>query len=241
MTQNADRHDTVAALGHMAAQSNASADDDALLLPDDDHVNASHGQVEEVCAGYQPTRDELFLLARDWAQTRLDIALNSFFYWLSGSIEFRRSSYAAVRLSRLAEVLGEEEVRRAEEEVEAEARRKIGAAHWRIFTEGTPEEKRRVADEVQETSDYLDGKRQDRATQAKALDYLRDHPTGFYLDEAGDLWSLTEWATWATPRAGEPGERLHLRVTTARGVPAVVTVDAVERRDDRFAPFGLGG
>jgi hypothetical protein len=40
------------------------------------YVDAIHGPGGQVCAGYQPTRNELLQLARYWAQTRLDIALD---------------------------------------------------------------------------------------------------------------------------------------------------------------------
>src|SRR5436309_2103521 len=121
-------------------------------------------------------------------------------------------------------------------EVEEEARRGLPEDHWRAFTGGTPEEVRKVWAEEQETSDYLEQKRQDKETQGRAFGYLREHPGRAYLDAGGDLWSLAD----APPGEVEgPGGRLSLRVTTPRGVYTYAPGYVLERPPDWCPPYGL--
>jgi hypothetical protein len=87
------------------------------------YVEEIHGPDSEECAEYRPTRHEVRQLVRHWAKVRLDIALDWFFYEMTGSREIRLGPYADARLARLEEVLGAEAVRQVVAEVEAEQKR----------------------------------------------------------------------------------------------------------------------
>ena len=93
--------------------------------------------------GGYTTRYEMLALARHWRSRILDIELEWFYFQQTGSSEIRVGPYANRRLRRIADVIGEAAVEEVVTEVEEEQRRRMGEEHWRIFTEGTQEEKRR--------------------------------------------------------------------------------------------------
>ena len=101
--------------------------------------------LECACSRYKPMREELFHLARYWAEARLDYDMAWFYHRQSASGARHRAS---ARLIWLAEVLGEDEVRRAVEEINAACRSRMGEDHWRIFTTGPQEEWDRIANET---------------------------------------------------------------------------------------------
>ena len=100
---------------------------------------------ECACSCCKPTREELFHLARYWAIARLDYDMAWFYHRQSATGARHRAS---LRLIWLAKVLGEDEVRRAVDEINAECRSQVGEDHWRIFTTGPQEEWDRVANET---------------------------------------------------------------------------------------------
>ena len=199
------------------------------------YVEAIHGEGGHECDEYRPTRYELQQLARYWATVALDINLDFFLYGQTGSTAIRMRPYAEIRLQRLAEVLGDQAIEKMRAEADEEARRRVGEEYWWVFTDGTPGERDAVLNEHHQSLEYLDEKRADEGTQQKAFAHLRQNACGFYLDDAGDLWSFTEPPVAANGRDA----RLVLKVTTSQGAARLIPRYSVERPRGWHPPFGL--
>lgn len=197
-------------------------------------VEEIHGTEGEECPEYKPTRDELLQIARYWAEVSLDIQLE-WFYWLtSGSRAIRLAPYAAHRIDKIALVLGEEAVQQAVRDVWKRARRLMGEEVWRIFSEGTELERDEYRDKLEATYEYLKLKCQDKTLTDKVFAFLKANPTKIYLDDAGDLWSLTE-----SRFEDDPAANLMLRITAPDGTISVARGYSLVRPSKWQAPYGL--
>jgi len=92
---------------------------------------------------FVPTKHELIQIAKYWFQRLLNIQ-----FWFSatgqsGSSEWREAAYARRRINRMAEILPEQELNQAIEEVERDFKqeRKISDEDWDIFNNGTHEQR----------------------------------------------------------------------------------------------------
>jgi hypothetical protein len=190
---------------------------------------------DEEVPDYPLMHFELLVLARYWAKDVLMTELDIFYDGDSADFDWRLPSCAKGRLGLIAAVLGPDAVREAFAEVEAEARRRMSAEEWRVFTEGGDEKWDQVHERVCEESHYLDRKRRDKEALERAFAHLRDHPGQVYFDDAGDLWYLSE------PFRGSrvPAGRLVLRVTTPRGTSTYVTGYELEKAPEWGPPYGL--
>jgi len=103
------------------------------------------GEVQD----FVPTRHELIQLVKYWATLDLDQQFYFFLYTQTGSGERRRREFARRRISRIAAILGAEEVRKAIDEAEQEYGKTIDPRAWSIFMDGTPEDRDAFQDEVQ--------------------------------------------------------------------------------------------
>jgi hypothetical protein len=87
-------------------------------------------------SGYPLTHGELCALAEYW----WDIAFDHGIWWvLSGTVgasEMREHDHASDRLDLIAKLLGEDEVGRIRNEIEARWRRKLGEEQWTAYEEG---------------------------------------------------------------------------------------------------------
>src|SRR5262249_57436529 len=90
-----------------------------------------------------------------------------------------------------SDVLGPEIVNAAIAEVEDEQRRRMSPEEWRIFVEGTREERDRMLDQHNVRLEILATKEKDVATRKLAFEHLSTSPMGWYLDAAGDLWHMS--------------------------------------------------
>jgi hypothetical protein len=98
--------------------------------------------------GFEPTRYELIQLVKYWATLELGHLFGFSLHGQTGSDERHRHTFAGRRITRIATILGEEEVGKAVEEAESEFSKKVDPRAWAIFKNGTPEEQDAFQDEV---------------------------------------------------------------------------------------------
>ena len=110
-----------------------------------DEVNGP-GAVE--VPGFKVTRHEAIQLAKYWAGVEIDLDFSYFVDGQTGSTEIRLGPFASRRIARIAEALGEEEVATAVNEAYEEFGKGIDLRTWKIFREGTPEERQALQDEM---------------------------------------------------------------------------------------------
>jgi len=108
-----------------------------------DEVNGPGGaEVPE----FVPTRHELIQIAKYWIFVDLDIHFSCWLLAGSGSTEAWTSMFAARRLGRITQLLGEDVVQKAVDEAWEEFGRKCDSPElWRIWREGTREDLQAVS------------------------------------------------------------------------------------------------
>src|SRR4029453_13058818 len=91
---------------------------------------------------FVPTKHELIQITKYWFQRLLNIRFWYFATGQSGSSEWREAAYARRRIDRTAEILPEQELNQAIEEVEHDFKQehKISDADWDVFKNGTQEQ-----------------------------------------------------------------------------------------------------
>jgi hypothetical protein len=97
------------------------------------YVDEVNGRGSTECPDYRPSRHELAILARHWFRKNYDDATNCWLYAYSGSSESRRLSYSHRRLNRIGAILGEEEMDKIGQEVDAMCRKEWGEEVWEAF------------------------------------------------------------------------------------------------------------
>ena len=113
-------------------------------------VDAVNGPGPEEFKQYDPTRCELLLLARHWAEVNLGIQLDWYLYGQTGSTEIRLGPFANRRLDSIAEAIGDAAVHEVVTEIENEARERMGDELWEIFINGDEEQWDAVRDHIHE-------------------------------------------------------------------------------------------
>ena len=98
---------------------------------------------------FVPTRNELLQLVKYWERVTLEIEYFWFLYQQTGSTDIRMRPFALRRINRIADVLGEEAVKQAIEEVYEEFRKREDPRLWDIFLNGSDEDREAVASEIQ--------------------------------------------------------------------------------------------
>lgn len=116
-----------------------------------DEVNGSGAaEVPE----FNVTRHELIQIAKYWAEATLDSEYWCFLFQQIGSAEIRLQPYAWRRVSRIADLLGNEVVEKAIQEVKEEMGKTRDAEAWRVFLSGSNVERAalqsRIASEMTE-------------------------------------------------------------------------------------------
>jgi hypothetical protein len=111
-----------------------------------DEVNGP-GAVE--VPGFVATRHELTQLAKYWAAVKIDHEFSWFANQQTGSSEIRLQPFASRRIGRIASALGEEEVAKAVNEAYEEFGKGIDPRTWKIFREGTAEERQALQAEIE--------------------------------------------------------------------------------------------
>jgi hypothetical protein len=104
-----------------------------------DEINGKEG--EEV-PEYVATRHELRQLAVYWSRERLNRDIWWFLFQQTGSTDWRWSIYIDRRLDRLQQILGEEVMTNAFDDVSARWRKlhKFSDEDWRVFVQGSERE-----------------------------------------------------------------------------------------------------
>lgn len=122
------------------------------------YVDEINGRGAEEVAGFLPTRHELIMLVKYWAERILDDEYFYFLYAQTGSTETRRLPFAGRRIKRIQELLGAEDVSKAVEEAHEEYKYKnrIDPEEWRIFTSGDDAEWERFQAGVQLASQLIE-------------------------------------------------------------------------------------
>jgi hypothetical protein len=98
--------------------------------------------------GFEITKNEILQLARYWSGKLIDLEFDYFATGCTGSTEWRTSEFARRRLSRIADFVGDEEVRNVFEEAEQNFAARIDQRAWRIFKTGTDEEREHYQEEL---------------------------------------------------------------------------------------------
>ena len=105
------------------------------------YVSEVNGSEAREVPEFVPTRHELIQIAKYWYLRQLDNDFYFFVFAQTGSSEWRENAYANRRINRIAEILPEQELNQAIEEVERDFKQdKISDADWDIFKNGTQEQ-----------------------------------------------------------------------------------------------------
>ena len=112
------------------------------------YVDQVNGPGARVIDGFLPTQHELIQLAKYWTKVAVEIEFDWFLFQGTGSTDIRLQPFAWRRVSRITRVLGHEEVGKAVEEAYDEFGKGCDPRTWRIFRNGTPEEREALRDEI---------------------------------------------------------------------------------------------
>lgn len=110
-----------------------------------DEVN---GRGAEAIPTFHATRHELLQIVKYWQKALLDSQYFAFLYNTIGSRDLRLRPFAYKRISRIAELVGEEAVTEAVREAESEFAKTVDSRAWHIFCNGTTAEREEFLDEV---------------------------------------------------------------------------------------------
>jgi hypothetical protein len=155
VTQPLNRPDGAPSQSEALVTAEPSADTNNSLDSCDEFEN--YMDSEEI-TGFRPTREELEIIARHWAEQDFNQNLDLYVYdmGMSGS-HWRNQMYWLMRLSRVAKVIGKEAVSAMYDEIEKEERNRIRERFKARFERGTEDEWEVLREEFQ-----LDMKRRNR-------------------------------------------------------------------------------
>jgi len=129
--------------------------DNELLEPGQyGFVDEVNGPGAEEIQGFVPTRHELIQIVKYWAYVELDLTHLMHVYQQTGSDWLRKTSFAGRRVGRISRILGDDEVKKAVDEVYAEFIKKMDKRLWNVFVNGTAEEQAAVEEEIWRKFDW---------------------------------------------------------------------------------------
>ena len=111
-----------------------------------DEVN---GRGAQEIPAFNATRHELLQLVKYWQTALVDSQYFAFLYNTIGSRDLRLQPFCNKRISRIAELVGEEAVTEAVRDAENEFGKKQDPRAWAIFCHGTADECRSFRDKIQ--------------------------------------------------------------------------------------------
>jgi len=144
-----------------------------------DAVNGN-GPIEE--PGFVPTRHELLQLARYWAEHFVDIQF--FHFCMKDGSRDPVFSFASRRISRIAELLGDEIVEKVIDDVYEKLSQRHGRA-WEVFTNGDDDQKRAFHDEV---GRHMSGRRHMPGPGCNSQCKIRTEENGYESHELDWTW-----------------------------------------------------
>jgi hypothetical protein len=112
------------------------------------HVDEVNGRGAEEIQGFVSTRHELIELAKYWAKKAIHIEYFWFLYAQSGSSDRRVRAFAWRRVSRIAEIVGKEEVDQVVEQAYGEYGKGRESRAWEVFLNGTEDERSAFREEM---------------------------------------------------------------------------------------------
>ena len=116
-------------------------------------VDEVNGPGAEEIAAFVPTRHELLLLARYWAERAVGTEFKVFLTAQTGSTEIRIQPYAWARINRIGSLLGDC-VEKIVEEVYEQFGTHQNSRFWQAFLHGTKEERNAVQLEFRKPQDH---------------------------------------------------------------------------------------
>ena len=99
------------------------------------------GEDERESPEFVPTKEEVIHIAKYWVRRRLEVRFWVFKFEQCSRSEWVEGRYALNRIDRIAEILPEQELNKAIDEVEHDFKHDIGDDVWDIFTNGTEEQR----------------------------------------------------------------------------------------------------
>jgi hypothetical protein len=117
------------------------------------HVDEVNGRGAEELAGFFPTRHELLVLTKYWYRRQLADRWFFFQFGSTGSTEMRVETFAWNRIHRVAEILGDDEARRAIADVDLEFSNEVDPEMWNIFLHGDAAQRAAVREKNQQMAD----------------------------------------------------------------------------------------
>ncbi len=103
-------------------------------------VDEVNGKSAEEIPAFVPTRHELIQLVKYWIKEVLDLDFWWFLSQTTGSTEIRVRPFAIRRINRIADAVGDDQVRKAVRDVTDEYAQKASRDEWIVFQYGTAEE-----------------------------------------------------------------------------------------------------
>jgi len=125
-----------------------NADNEYLGGPLVDHLTTITGQGGTEVPEFIPTRHELLQLVKYWEREDLFYKWRNFVTSSDGDADYVIAAFSSRRIARIAELLGEEEVKRAIDEAREEFSRRLDPRRWDIFLHGDKEQWRPVQEEM---------------------------------------------------------------------------------------------
>jgi hypothetical protein len=128
------------------------------------------------------TKYEWIYIVKHWAAEIIDLDFSYFLYGCTGSSEWRTHAYANRRLNTIARFVGEEEVKRAFKQTEQEFAKGVDQRAWRIFMEGTQEQRQAFQEEISREMSGIE----DPQVVARITELMKSLGLDFLLAEPGN-------------------------------------------------------
>jgi hypothetical protein len=167
-----------------AARAPASQTEPKNSLADPEWLARYNREDEEIL--FVATRDELVELSRYWATEILDENWLDFLYGYSSFSDWRSRTFAWCRIDGIIELLGADRVKTVMEATKNEFGRGRTPDHWRIFNEGTAEEREAL-------------RKEERRYHPHSREKMHEFHTDLMKVLAGEPSRLEpcEWVSWA--------------------------------------------
>lgn len=134
------------------------------------------------------TDEELVAVARFWFRRLDQIDRDAF---QGGPLEDAGPSDIADvhgRVKHIAELVGDDAVRQARKDVREENYSWDGREFWDAMNSDEEDLRAILRQHYSDERNYIRHKEQDKETQQQVFEYLLEHPSGYQLDDSGDLW-----------------------------------------------------